>query len=83
MPRTVATQLMFEGRAEEARGIGMRCFEVEPDPRDRVRLLLEVRKGGAVELQTVFVLDEGGTVLSAGQKHGDGILILGVSCSTH
>ena len=50
--------------------------------RHRVRLQLEVRRGGESQLSTVFVLDEGGTVLSAGSKHGGGILILGVSCST-
>jgi tetratricopeptide (TPR) repeat protein len=32
--------LDFEMRAEEAHRLGMRLFEVEPDPRDRVRLLL-------------------------------------------
>ena len=48
----------------------------------RVRLQLEVKKGSQAQLSTVFLLDEGGTVLSAGQKHGDGILILGVTCST-
>lgn len=48
----------------------------------RVRLQLEVKKGGQPQLSTVMVLDEGGTVLNAGLKHGDGILILGVSCVT-
>ena len=50
--------------------------------RHRVRLQLEVRKGSEVQLSTVFVLDEGGTVLTAGNKYGDGILILGVTCKT-
>jgi tetratricopeptide (TPR) repeat protein len=36
--------LDFEGRAEEAHRLGMRLFEVEPDPRDRVRLLLEMSR---------------------------------------
>ncbi|HEX3450792.1 MAG TPA: tetratricopeptide repeat protein, partial [Isosphaeraceae bacterium] len=34
----------FEARAEEAHRLGMRLFEVEPDPRDRVRLLLEMSR---------------------------------------
>jgi tetratricopeptide (TPR) repeat protein len=36
--------LDFEGRPEEAHRLGMRLFEVEPDPRDRVRLLLEMSR---------------------------------------
>jgi tetratricopeptide (TPR) repeat protein len=36
--------LDFEGRAEEAHRLGMWLFEVEPDPRDRVRLLLEMSR---------------------------------------
>jgi tetratricopeptide (TPR) repeat protein len=36
--------LDFEGRTEEAHRLGMRLFEVEPDPRDRVRLLLEMSR---------------------------------------
>jgi tetratricopeptide (TPR) repeat protein len=36
--------LDFEGRTEEAHRMGMRLFEVEPDPRDRVRLLLEMSR---------------------------------------
>ena len=36
--------LDFEGRAEEAHRLGMRLFEVEPDPRDRARLLLEMSR---------------------------------------
>jgi tetratricopeptide (TPR) repeat protein len=36
--------LDFEARAEEAHELGMRQFEVEPDPRDRVRLLLEMSR---------------------------------------
>jgi tetratricopeptide (TPR) repeat protein len=31
-----------EGRQEEAHRVGMRMHEVEPDPRDRVRILLEM-----------------------------------------
>jgi tetratricopeptide (TPR) repeat protein len=36
--------LDFEGRTEDAHRLGMRLFEVEPDPRDRVRLLLEMSR---------------------------------------
>ena len=36
--------LDFEGRTEEAHRLGMRLFEVEPDPRDRVRYLLEMSR---------------------------------------
>ncbi len=36
--------LDLEARAEEAHELGMRLFEVEPDPRDRVRLLLEMSR---------------------------------------
>jgi len=53
-----------------------------PGGKHRVRLQLEVRRGGDTQLSTVFVLDEGGTVLTAGQKYNDGILILGMACNT-
>ncbi len=33
-----------EGRGEEAHALGMRLHELEPDPRDRVRLLLEMSR---------------------------------------
>jgi tetratricopeptide (TPR) repeat protein len=33
-----------EGRQEEAHRVGMRMHEVEPDPRDRVRILLEMSR---------------------------------------
>jgi tetratricopeptide (TPR) repeat protein len=36
--------LDFQARVEEAHRLGMRLFEVEPDPRDRVRLLLEMTR---------------------------------------
>jgi tetratricopeptide (TPR) repeat protein len=36
--------LDLEGRTEEAHRLGMQLFEVEPDPRDRVRLLLELAR---------------------------------------
>ena len=36
--------LDLAARTEEAHRLGMRLFEVEPDPRDRVRLLLEMSR---------------------------------------
>jgi tetratricopeptide (TPR) repeat protein len=36
--------LDLEGRTEEAHSLGMRLHEVEPDPRDRVKLLLELAR---------------------------------------
>jgi tetratricopeptide (TPR) repeat protein len=36
--------LDLEGRPEEAHRLGMRLFQVEPDPRDQVRLLLEMSR---------------------------------------
>ena len=36
--------LDFQARVEEAHRLGMRLFEVEPDPRDRVRFLLEMTR---------------------------------------
>jgi hypothetical protein len=59
-----------------------------PDGKHRLRMRLEIegRQGQAMppkDLSTVFVLDEGGVVLQAGQKYQEGILILGISCSTH
>src|SRR5262249_40966511 len=36
--------LDFEARPGEAHRLGMRLFEVEPDPRDRARLLLEMTR---------------------------------------
>jgi tetratricopeptide (TPR) repeat protein len=36
--------LDLEGRSEEAHRLGMRLFEVEPDPGDRARLLLEMSR---------------------------------------
>ena len=50
--------------------------------RHRVRLHLEIIHGEKSQLSTQFVLDEGGTVLTAGSRHADGMLILGVACAT-
>jgi len=38
-----------EGRTEEAHRLGMRLHQVEPDPRDRVRILLEMSR---IDLET-------------------------------
>lgn len=48
----------------------------------RVRLQLEIARGADKQLSTVFVLDEGGTILHAGTRIDEGMLILGVSCKT-
>lgn len=50
------------------------------DGKHRLRLRLEIEDGPKKLLNTVFVLDEGGVVLSAGQKHLGGLLILGIRC---
>lgn len=53
------------------------------DHRLRLRLdIVDKKKPGKV-LDTTFVLDEGGVVLSVGQHYQGGILILAVSCKTH
>jgi tetratricopeptide (TPR) repeat protein len=36
--------LDLEGRVEEAHQLGMRLYQTEPDPRDRIRLLLEMAR---------------------------------------
>ena len=41
---TLIELLDKEGRQEEAHRVGMRMFEVEPDPRDRARVLLEMSR---------------------------------------
>jgi len=46
----------------------------------RLRLRLEIGDDSKKVLNTTFALDEGAYVLQAGQRHGDGLLILGVSC---
>lgn len=53
-----------------------------PGGKHRVRVQLQIKKGADAQALTVFTLDEGGTMLVAGQKLGDGILILGVACNT-
>ena len=47
----------------------------------RVRMQLELGHGTPNSLKTVFVIDEGGLVLQAGQPYRHGILVLGTSCT--
>jgi hypothetical protein len=54
-----------------------------PEGKHRLRLRLAITHGERRVLNTTFVLDEGGVLLHAGQKHENGMLILGVSCETH
>ncbi|MCS6914025.1 MAG: hypothetical protein NZ890_12385 [Myxococcota bacterium] len=46
----------------------------------RLRLRLEIRDGRARLLNTVFVIDDGGTMLHGGIRHGDGVLVTGITC---
>lgn len=52
---------------------------VEGD-KQRLRMRLEIRDGRAHLLRTVFVIDNGGTVLHGGIKHEDGVLVTGITC---
>jgi len=53
---------------------------LSPQGKHRLRLKLEIDKEAKKEIDTTFVLDEGGVVFTAGQKYAGGMLILGVSC---
>lgn len=53
---------------------------VEGSGRQRLRLRLQILDGSAKLLNTVFVIDNGGTVLQAGIKHNQGLLVLGLTC---
>jgi hypothetical protein len=52
------------------------------DKEHRMRLKLTIDRPDKRMLDTTFVLDEGGVVLQGGQKHGNGRLILGITCKT-
>ena len=52
----------------------------EPGHPHRVRLQLQIGDPAHPSLNTVFVVDEGGVVLQAGQHYNKGLLILGTSC---
>jgi|SRR5688572_4865783 len=47
----------------------------------RVRVQLQIGNPARPALNTVFVVDEGGVVLQAGQPFKNGVLILGTSCA--
>jgi hypothetical protein len=51
------------------------------DRKHRLRLRLAIHDGAKEVMNTVFVLDEGGVVVQAGQHYQRGLLILGVSCA--
>jgi hypothetical protein len=53
---------------------------LNPAGKHRLRLRLQIEGGDKKFLDTTFVLDEGGVVLQAGQKHENGVLVLGFSC---
>ncbi|HMU40756.1 MAG TPA: hypothetical protein PKE31_17235 [Pseudomonadota bacterium] len=46
----------------------------------RIRLKLEILDGTAKLLSTKFLVNSGGTVLQAGMKHQNGILVLSMTC---
>ena len=51
-----------------------------PKGKERLRLRLTLTEGDKSFLDTVFVLDDEGIVLQAGQRYDQGMLILGISC---
>jgi hypothetical protein len=51
-----------------------------PAGKHRVRLQLQIGEPAKPALNTVFVVDEGGVVLQAGQHFKKGLLVLGTSC---
>ena len=53
------------------------------DHRLRLQMKIEDKQKATKMVDTTFVLDEGGVVLLVGQKHDNGVLVLGVSCRTH
>jgi hypothetical protein len=53
---------------------------VEGHGRQRLRLRWQIFDGDARLLSTVFVINDGGTVLQAGIKHDHGLLVLGLTC---
>ncbi len=52
------------------------------DHRMRIRLWIDHPEKKHRVLDTTYTIDEGGVVLHVGQRHGNGVLILGVSCKT-
>lgn len=53
---------------------------VESNGKQRLRLRWQLLDGAARLMSTVFVIDDGGTVLQAGIKHEQGLLVLGTTC---
>lgn len=51
-----------------------------PKGKERLRLRLTLTEGEKQLLDTIFVLDDEGVVMQAGQRYENGILILGISC---
>lgn len=56
--------------------------EEQTPKKKRLRLKLTIVEPTNKHLDTTFVIDNGGIVLHAGEKHSTGKLILGVSCGT-
>jgi hypothetical protein len=53
---------------------------VEGHGMKRLRLRWQILDGAARLLSTVFVIDDGGTLLQAGIKHDNGLLVMGLTC---
>jgi hypothetical protein len=50
--------------------------------RIRLRLVIDHPEKHHRVIDTTYVVDEGGVVLHVGQKHDNGVLVLGISCKT-
>jgi len=53
---------------------------LHPNGKHRLRLQLAVTEGDKEILNTVFVLNDEGVIMQAGQRYLGGMLILGISC---
>lgn len=53
---------------------------LHPNGKHRLRLQLTVTEGAKEILNTVFVLNDEGVIMQAGQRYLSGMLILGISC---
>ncbi len=49
----------------------------------RLELRIQIGEGAKQLLDTSLVIDAGGVAIQAGQKHQDGMLILGFTCDVH
>ncbi len=54
--------------------------QVESPKRHRVRVHLELRDGAAKLVNTVVLIDDGGTFLQGGIRNAGGVLVLGFTC---